>query len=200
MIHAALYDEDINLIIEKRYSKPLFIPKTKEELLEFKDDLFMTPLEKSNYDELLKYLMKRRKDDEDNTCLALEYCAFLHNRIGVDDKPTWFFDQYNEMGFVVKDEKDIQKLVDLWMKVANNTKTYCNKGYSPNELFKITPRNLDDLKVSFGENLKELFRNGTYNLEEELKKIKEDPQILPSMKKSIIDELQALIDEKKNVA
>lgn len=160
LVNHYLNQDEFNEILDARENKPLYIPKTKEELLEFKKDSNMTKLEAELYNELQYFLVKRCKNEkkEFHTFMVVMY-LLIRNRIDCQNEN--ILELLNKKDFHFKDAKDIQKFLDLWMKVVNNTKIYPNKGYSPEEMLKISgPVDVNNLSVTLGPNMKDaLFDN-----------------------------------------
>ena len=120
----------------------------------------MTKLEAELYNELQYFLVKRCKNEkkEFHTFMVVMY-LLIRNRIDCQNEN--ILELLNKKDFHFKDAKDIQKFLDLWTKVVNNTKIYPNKGYSPEEMLKISgPVDVNNLSVTLGPNMKDaLFDN-----------------------------------------
>ena len=197
LISNELEDDEIDHVIKERVGKPLFIPSTKEELLKFEKDLHMTDIEAELYDELFRFLLKRYKgeDKEYNVFMITSYCLY-NNR--VDFQPTNIIKDFSRFGFEWKSKKDLEKFLNLWMKVANNTKMFPNKGYSPKEISKMFPAaDINELQMTLGPNIKEMFRTGKLDPAKYLEEL-ESSNIPIIAKESLKAEIKKIIAEQYN--
>ena len=197
LINNELKDETIDSIIYERSGKPLYIPETKEDLLKFGHDPNMTELEDGLYSELNRFLCKRYKgeDKEYNTFMITLYLFYENRTI---QNTTGIIKELMDFGYSFEEEKDLRKFLDLWMRVINNTKMFANKGYSPNELHKMSPEiDINQLQMTLGPNIKEMFRTGELNPSEYLKQI-EEADIPLVAKESLKSEIRKIIAEKYN--
>ncbi len=202
LILDVLEDDEINEIISQRSGKELYIPKTKEELLNYVEDFYMTEKEDEYYSQLLRYLSKRTKVEEPE---ARAYFTTLHfyannkidSRMNNKNNP---FQDLNELGFFIKDEKDAQKFLNLYMNCVNNTKMFPNKGWSPNELLKNSPKEeLNHIKNILNEGFKGIFENHDIDVEDALENVK-NSNLPEEIKESLICELESMQFNQKNKA
>lgn len=197
LINNDLEDESIDYIIRERVGKPLYIPETKESLLEYAHEPNMTETEDGLYSELNRFLCKRYTgEDKEYQTFMITLYLYYNNR--AKENTTSMINELTDHGFSFKDEKDIRKFLDLWMRVINNTKMFANKGFSPTELHKMSPKvDMTQLQLTLGPNIKEMFRTGELNPKEYLKQI-EGADIPLVAKESLKAEINKIIAEQYN--
>ena len=202
LINDFLSEEEINDVIDARGGKTLYVPNTKEDLLKYVDKNHMTEKENDYYSQLIKYLTKRNnsKNKEDYAYLYAS-SLLLQNRIDSKiDSNNNPFDALDRMGFFVKDEKDAQKFLNLYMNCANNTRMYSNKGWTPQELLKMTPiADVNEITLGIGDGMKKMFRDQNFDVEDALNQARNSD--LPNgIKESLINEFELILNERKNKA
>lgn len=200
LIKRALEDEVIDFIVQNSQNKPLFIPSTKEELLEYKVELYMNEEEDVYYTKLMRFLVKRynKKEDAHYHAFAFTMGIFILNKeeMEANENP---IEKIQQFGFSIDTKKQLNEFLKLWYDAHNNTKMFCNKGYSPKELSKLEPsKDIENLVGTLGENIKEMIRNNELDGEELIKQLREADSIPLKFKNGLISEIQALINEKKN--
>lgn len=202
LINDLLCDDEIDEIIEGRSDKDLFVPKTKEDLLKYSDESYMDNKESEYYSQLVKYLSKRNnsKNKED---YAYFYASslLLQNRIDSkidsDNNP---FDSLDRMGFFIKDKNDAQKFLNLYMNCANNTRMYSNKGWTPQELLKMTPiADVNEITLGIGDGMKKMFKDQDFDVEDALNNVR-NSDLPKGIKESLINEFELILNERKNKA
>ncbi|QNO13297.1 SEC-C domain-containing protein [Alkalicella caledoniensis] len=125
----------------QRKGKPFYIPK-KEELLKYKNETyFEVPKE---YEDLLSYIANNLTDGDEHFAEIL--CEDIQGICQFAFSVSTIFDIFNRNEISFKSEKQISELMELVMKLANNTRLWENNGHTPNEIFeKIEKPNLRPL-------------------------------------------------------
>lgn len=201
LINDFLSEEEINDVIDTRGGKTLYVPKTKEDLLKYVDKDYMTDKENDYYGQLIKYLTKRN-NSKNKEAYATSYVMYLHSKNRVDSKITNKnpFDLFEKMGFFVKDKNDAQKFLDLYMKCTNNTKMYQNKGWTPQEMIKMTPKvDVNEITLGIGDGMKKMFRDQNFDVENALNQAR-NSNLPKGIKESLINEFELILNERKNKA
>ena len=201
LINDFLSEEEINDVIDARGGKTLYVPNTKEDLLKYVDKDHMTEKENDYYGQLIKYLSKRN-NSKNKEAYATSYVMYLHSKNRVDSKITNKnpFDLFEKMGFFVKDKNDAQKFLDLYMKCTNNTKMYQNKGWTPQEMIKMTPKvDVNEITLGIGDGMKKMFRDQNFDVENALNQAR-NSDLPKGIKESLINEFELILNERKNKA
>lgn len=186
------YDfDDLNKLFSIQQDKEFYIPSTYEELLSFSDGSYWDTVNKEILDEFERYLNKRC--DNPFVVTKLIYFHVRHDSLNTQG----LFDMIGRFGVVFKDDNDLQKFINLYMRLCNKTKTIENRGYSPEEMLKRHPLDLSKTKLSIGPNMKDMFYDDELDVEEYLNALN-DSHIPESMKESMKEELIDIIARKKN--
>ena len=83
--------------------------------------------------------------------------------------------------------------------MMNSIRYYVNRGHTPKELIKNKPLDLNELTMSIGPNMRKMFESGEIDIKEYVDGIINSD--LPfSVKKSLLDELNEIMDEIVNTA
>ena len=124
------YDEFESLMTEKR-DKPHYVPK-KTELLNYVEDTYFE--QNIQFNALLKYVKKNflRNDAEK----AFWLCDDLQLICMTDLVFQEVVNQFDRRGIIFDSEKQVGELMDLVIKLSNNTRTWANNGFTPNEIHK----------------------------------------------------------------
>lgn len=133
LVHDEFEDEDfkaVPMLLKETKNKPRYIP-VKEEFLRYTDDDYFENTKEIQA--LRAFLIKESELNvlEADECLLDIHYAFL-NQTGLQE----VFDILESYNAYI----DEDKLVDLVTQCSNNTRLWENKGYSPNELFKMNKR------------------------------------------------------------
>lgn len=125
----------IEYMLSNHTNKPYYIPE-KSKLLKYRnDDYFEKTLHYKNF------LTFVRNNIEKDPTLARELCedvvlAITMERGSFDG--VFFEFERRQKGF--KSEEELKEMIDLAIKLANNTRLQENRGYTPEELFRL-PQN-----------------------------------------------------------
>ncbi|MFD2044717.1 YecA family protein [Ornithinibacillus salinisoli] len=115
--------------LRKRLQKPFYIPG-QEELLNYKKNCYFEVNEE--YNTLLDYLMKYIYSGDNHKAEIL--CEYIQGMCRYGFSLQQIMDEFNDRGINFKDEKQINKVIQLVMDLANNTRLPENNGYTPREL------------------------------------------------------------------
>ena len=116
----------------QQHGKPFYIPSVSEvEELYSTCALVSTP----EYQEMLRFIADELGKPEDE---AEDTLKDLWGKLADEDDPhetmQWFWNQFTFDG-----EKQVNKIVSLYMPLANNTRMKANRGHTPIELRKLMP-------------------------------------------------------------
>jgi len=132
---ASKYVHDMDLLEELRRSqmgKDHYIP-TVDEVEEFYEDCAL--ISDHRYQKLMKFMEEdmglSHEDAYDITWELFDRIAFEDDSHGTMQ---WLWDQ-----FTFADDKQVEKIVNLYMPIANNTRMRANRGFKPTELHSKTP-------------------------------------------------------------
>ncbi len=124
------------LIIQERNDKPLYIPKTVEELLKYRDDRYLTDAEIQIYNNFktyaynhLKIINTKKKDFEVESFIYYVHFNLKIAKIYIDKN----LNDEIRKGLNVNGEKDVE-FQKQFFSLMYFTKQYINKGYSQFEL------------------------------------------------------------------
>ena len=109
--------------------KPRFIPE-KDELLKFENEYYESEKQATCWNKLFDFILKEWPDSYNTYRLYDELKSIPELSTGIQEISK-LFEKYN---FVFKGEKNAQAFFNLLVEARNNTRMWCNKGYSPNEM------------------------------------------------------------------
>ena len=192
---------------EARFNKPMYVPS---DLLSYYDYEYIeeTPyvaelrhfLEKDADFDVKKTLQNPEKDiklidrKEYRQNLVNETLFTIVNEnirgpIKIDNIFTQIFDTLDEFGFIIKDEKQSETLINILSRLNNNTRQPVNKGYTPIELRKIMPQNGVPI-IQFGPGLQNSIQSGKIDGEDLKKAIANNPGLPIEMRANLINEVE----------
>ena len=122
--------DEFNKQLIQREGKPIYVPEQKE-LLKYKDDNYFEI--NREYNELFNYVTINLFDGDNHQAeiLVEDIQAYCQR----DFSPRSIFDLFNNRDISFKDEKQVNKVMQLVMNLANNTRIWENNGHTPNEIF-----------------------------------------------------------------
>lgn len=112
--------------------KPRFVPK-KEEFLKFENQYYESPTQQKCWHKLLDFIVKEWPDNRLRYNFLKELKEISEFVSGMNEIRQ-LTDRYR---IEFRGEKQLQEFFELYMEARNNNKLWSNKGYSPNELFKV---------------------------------------------------------------
>ncbi|MGI6469733.1 MAG: hypothetical protein GXZ09_10570 [Syntrophomonadaceae bacterium] len=116
--------------LKQRKGKPFYIPP-QDELLKYKDDAYFEVSEQ--YKRLLSYLTENIFDGDE---LAAEMlCEDIQSICQFGFSIQEIIDEFNIRGVDFKSEKQFNKVIQLIVDLANNTRIWENNGHTPKEIF-----------------------------------------------------------------
>lgn len=119
------------LYLEHQAGKPYYIPE-KNELLKYKDQFYFE--KPTSYRDLVNYITRELVDGDRERAEVISESiqGFTH----VEASLHTIFD-YVQIHTEFKREEQMYELLDLMTELSNNTRLWANRGFTPNELFKI---------------------------------------------------------------
>lgn len=146
---AVLINDEVNLLISKKGSKPYYIPN-KIELLKYVDEIYF---EKTKaYKKLIVYLKRNFFKGEEEKAEWL--CEEIHDLSKLGFPARTLLESFNQFNIDFKDINQVNEVMQMVIEFSNNTRIWENNGYTPNELFeKYSKPNLKPLpEKPFGNN------------------------------------------------
>jgi hypothetical protein len=130
-VHETILEfDDFHRQLKQREGKPFYIPEQKE-LLKYKDDNYFEI--NKEYNELLNYVTINLFNG--NEWRAEMLVEDIQGYCQQDFSPNAIFELFNTREISFKDEKQVNKVMQLVMNLANNTRIWENNGHTPNEIF-----------------------------------------------------------------
>ncbi|BEU88916.1 hypothetical protein TAMA11512_23800 [Selenomonas sp. TAMA-11512] len=160
------YDEDYSYheTAEHQAGKPLYIPKSKEELLAYSDSSYFEPTEEMKaFSELFDahlpsdwsvYVRKGALED-----------IFEQVRFGVNSSD--LLHKMMDNGVCLDDLNDVKELLQCFTQYSNNARIHANRGFTPSELMEQAPAEYhESADVSFSDRVREAIATGAVNIED----------------------------------
>lgn len=124
-----LFEDEYHKLVEAQRGKPYYIPE-QEELLKWAEPNYFNPPKEYQdlYDYLYKYLFNK---DEVITTMV---CEDIYLDIEIDAGLKETLQTIENSGGIIKNEKELNEIMDRIVKVRNNSRIRENRGFSPNEL------------------------------------------------------------------
>ena len=136
LVDSYIMDTTDTFVIQERNDKPLYIPKTVDELLKYRDYHYLTEAEIQIYNNFRTYAYKhlkiidsKKKDFEIENFINYVHFNLKNGRILIDKD----FNNEIQKALNVNGEKDLEYQKQLFSLIYF-TKQYINKGYSQFEL------------------------------------------------------------------
>ena len=194
-------DEEIDYLLDLQNDKPFYIPQTYEQFLKaityetFKNE------NKKLINDFIKFLAKNH--EKHNSKLADITLSVLYEDIRDMDKikdinPVEIcLKRFNLWGYKIDDD-NIDEYVFYLQEMMNSIRYYANRGYTPKELVEAHgPIDPNKLTMSIGPNMRKMFESGELDIKEYVDGIINSDLPL-SVKKSLFDELNEIMDEIEN--
>ena len=102
----------IRRIINQRNDKILYVPKTKEDILKYTNDVYMTSNEEEFYSQMVKFLEKRNKEKDIKNTKFLISSLFCKNKVDRSTENINMFNKLAQLNIHIKDENDAQNLLN----------------------------------------------------------------------------------------
>jgi len=144
--------DEIELYISKKGDKPYYIPE-KEELLKYKDNLYFEETEE--YHELISFFKKNIIKDDDERMFMI--CEEIQSHCQFEFSLKEIFEYFTFENISFKNQKEVEKLIEIIAKLANNTRIWENNGFTPREIYekhhlKPLPKTELNFKKKIGRN------------------------------------------------
>lgn len=130
-VHETIMEfDDFDRQLRQCAGKPFYIPP-QAELLKYRDDCYFE--KDREYWVLLEHITKNllNGDEKQGALITDDLQGYCQHGFS----PGMMFDLFNDYGFSFKDEKQVNKTVQLVMNLANNTRIWENNGHTPHEIF-----------------------------------------------------------------
>ncbi len=129
--HFGDYDE----LVAAQRGKPLKV-LPKEELLKYTDEDYTEVTAQSAA--TLKFLKGRIRSKINS---AEDILYELNMIAKLDDELDYMMDEAQRLGLTLRSAQDAYTFINLLQELSNNTRKYCNRGYTPNELHSLRTGN-----------------------------------------------------------
>lgn len=142
--------EGYNELIENTQGKAYYVP-SKEEFMRYSDENYY---EQTLHIERLKTHLRTVYKLDDATAEEAVFDLCLGQQITTkvgDNTLQHTLAQWNVMGISPKNMEEVNKLVSLVVKVMNTTRTWLNKGFTPDEVNGVVSTQINKVKVGRNE-------------------------------------------------
>jgi hypothetical protein len=129
-VHDAIFNEFWRELDKKR-GKPFLVPP-KQELLKYKNENYFEHTKQ--YDELLQHVMDHHKQNKQN---AMEVCEDIQGMCELDLLAEEFLVHFSRLGIVFDKKQQLEKIMDLVMKLSRHTRKWSNNGFTLDELMDV---------------------------------------------------------------
>lgn len=172
-------------LLKSQQGKPYYVP-SKAELLAYDDAFYCEPTEETN--QMREFIETRLQLPEWKKSEVFDELVFGIRCADAD------FPQVQErltaMGVHFPRRKDFQTFIERYQAFHNTTRMQSNRGYTPNELFDLLPREEQmPQTLSFGPNIKKALAEGSMNAEELRRGIMEADLPNEQLRLSLLQEL-----------
>ena len=195
-------DEEIDYLIGLQNDKPFYVPQKYEQFLKAASYETFKNENKKLINGFIKFLANNHM--KHNSHLADVTLSVLYEDIRDMDKikdinPVEIcLKRLNLWEYNINDD-NIEEYVLHLQEMMNSIRYYANRGHTPKELIKNKPLDLNKLTMSIGPNMRKMFESGELDIKEYVDGIINSD--LPfSVKKSLLDELNEIMDEIDNTA
>lgn len=140
--------------------KPYYVPP-KEELLKYQDELYFE--KNTAFFALRDYLLKGRRlsrERAEGIADELQLIAYM----GDADNPQSVHDLVEDMGYTFRSMEDLEQFFQLFFTLSNNTRMPSNRGYTPEEMKKLSDYRPTSIILKDG--YKKAIRDGVMNIQE----------------------------------
>ena len=129
-ISDVFYDNDrLRQLIERQSDKEYYIPTVSEVEELYRDGALLSI---PAYQDMRKFMIKDLgMSDEETNDILLDLWTKLSFEDDLHDAMQWFWNQFD-----FENDEQLNKIVSLYMPVANQTRMLYNRGYKPDELMR----------------------------------------------------------------
>lgn len=169
IISVTLTDASMDFFIEMKrcqQDKPYYMLDRKH-LLEYDNPFYCedTP-EKLN---LRAFLKERCSLGDDVETAAFEDLLFGTRWFSVQMEDV--FRNLEKMGVKLNSQRDVEQFTDLYSAFHNTTRMPCNRGYTPDEMMRMTPPEERFKSLSLGPNIRKSLQTGEMDIEDFRKQV-----------------------------
>lgn len=194
IINPRYSNEEFQMLCSQKQNKPMYFPKTYENLLQYSNYAFKDENEKDGFTNLYTFL-KRHTNELEPRLETLVDLILISLKESHGNGIQEVFSLFELFNFELPDEKAMEKFLKILQNVSNNLRMPSNNGFTPNELRKMSgPIDLNNVVLTIGPNMKENFLNGTSDPYDYLKEL-ENSNMPQLMKDSFRNELLEIIKE-----
>lgn len=169
IIDTLLFDKDMDLYhktLQKQQGKPYFVPEKKQFLC------YDKPFYCEDTPEALAlkaFLAKAFPMDDGK--LDTVFCDILYATRCRNADFLNVVDRLQGLGLEFSRESDFREFVEIYQKFHNHTRLQCNRGYTPDELFQMTPPEDRFKSISLGPNIRKSIQTRELDVEDFCKQI-----------------------------
>lgn len=165
IIDVLLIDEDIERYIQTKQSqqgKPFYIPD-KQQLLLYDDAFYFEETPEAT--ELMAFLIDQLKLTEEAAAAA--FAIILYGSRYLDTGIAEALHRLEDEGLAFKTDADLHKFIQLEQNFHNTTRMQCNRGHTPDELFRVySPKERAPRSISLGANIRKGIADGTIDVDQ----------------------------------
>lgn len=194
IINPTYSNEDFQMLCSHKQGKPMYFPKTYDDLLKYSNHAYKDENEEDAFQNLYTFLKRHTKENEPRLetfvdLILISLKQSLNNGIQA------VFTLFEIFNFEIPNEKFLTKFIKILQDANSNLRIASNNGFTPNELRKkYGSIDMNNIILTMGPNMRENFLNGTINPYEYLKEL-ENSNMPQLMKDSFRNELLDIIKE-----
>jgi hypothetical protein len=180
--------EDYEELKAAQGNKPYYIP-SKRTLLKYADDSYIErDQEFTALRDYIAYKMNQPAKTADELAEELKLCASM-----CENDIQSIFDTAEHLGVFFESTEQANEFIQLYIKMANNTRIFENRGHTPQEMRSGTERMPHSIVL--GPNIKKLIQSGDMNINEMRRNAERMNFPNPLIKASYMSELDRLESE-----
>lgn len=183
-------EEDFPQLQEKQSGKPYYVPP-REELLKYADEFYYE--ETAAYRALRDYLEKDKRMSRKKAAVLTEELWMTAYMGEAADNPRQLFDTAENMGCVLNGKDDMNRFFQLYTNMSNNTRIPSNRGYTPEELMKLSGSR--PASITLKDSFKQAVKDGAIDLQELRESAADIGLPMPEMQLSFLHELDRIEGE-----
>jgi uncharacterized protein YchJ len=148
--HFSNFDEAIKGILEQQKSKKRYLPSAKDEFLKFEDYQYIEP--RKPYDELREHILKKKLNGGKTGLNGVDGDLISFHRevkYGTMNVKSWL-EHFSERGYKIGENgtlKAAQEFMNFLMNAHNNTRLYCNNGFTPSDIPRPQTKNSSEFAI-----------------------------------------------------
>lgn len=195
IIYALLLDDnfkEFDAVLSSQQGKPFYVPK-KTQFLKYADDFYFEEMPYNTA--MLDFLAKNFKLN-DEKCSILFYCILLSEQ-KISGAVVNMPERLTELGYELKSQKALEDFMEIYNDFHNNTRLWCNRGHTPEELFRMMPqKDRVPKEVSLGPVITAALLDGSINADDLRKSIMAAELPNEELRRIMLSEIERITQNK----